>query len=476
MPAKKTASRKSTGSASGSRSTPASTPASKPLPESFSETEFHFASGPGQGSAANAGSGFAPAAPPEGPQGSGLLSISPGKAPLTAEQLNFNKLMSQLEKARARFDSRERELDKILELYAEEVTPLDAKLCGAKYQLITKGYTAVKTAKLSESQKELVLDSIHGRVVELLEDGATGLKQEQMDRIREILAELEHEGEGEDFQGSPDGAGGTQSGKAAEPRQEAPTAEEAAAFVEHIKDMFRMKFGVELDLDGIDFTQHPASFEAEMHKRMNEAMAQAGAAAAESWGPKPRKPTKAQEAKALREAEAEKARTMDLKTLYKQLAKVLHPDLEADPARKLQKQEWMQRLTKAHAAGDLLGLLSIEMQWLGVEASNLATATDQKLRVYASVLKEQIAEVKRHTQDLPFHPRFGSLRHFLPPFGYGISRQALVEYAAVVRGWTWTVNNDLQKLEQGGQATAKLLKQWAREAKGNNQDPDGIYW
>ncbi len=53
----------------------------------------------------------------------------------------------------------------------------------------------------------------------------------------------------------------------------------------------------------------------------------------------------------------------NLKSLYKQLAKVLHPDLETDPESKLQKEEWMKRLTSAHALGDLRELLSIEFEW-----------------------------------------------------------------------------------------------------------------
>ncbi|MDB6069961.1 MAG: hypothetical protein JWL81_1132, partial [Verrucomicrobiales bacterium] len=185
---------------------------------------------------------------------------------------------------------------------------------------------------------------------------------------------------------------------------------------------------------------------------------------------------KAQEAKARRQEEAENAKLTDLKTLYKQLAKVLHPDLESDPDRKLQKQEWMQRLTKAHAAGDLHELLSIEMQWLGVEASNLATATDKKLTVYASVLKEQIAEVKMHIHNLPMKPRFEVLHRFLPPFGYGICQSAVQEFAMHMHDDIWQSTKDLQKLTQGGPARLKLFKQWAKAIKKSERDSDGFFW
>jgi len=108
-----------------------------------------------------------------------------------------------------------------------------------------------------------------------------------------------------------------------------------------------------------------------------------------------------------------------MKSVYKQLAKVLHPDLEPDLERKLQKEEWMKRLTTAHSEGDLRDLLCIEMEWLGVEASNLASATDQKLQVYCDVLKQQITETKMETTRLVYAPEYAVTWRFRDDFsGY----------------------------------------------------------
>lgn len=98
----------------------------------------------------------------------------------------------------------------------------------------------------------------------------------------------------------------------------------------------------------------------------------------------------------------------------------------------------MKRLTVAHAAGELRELLRIEMEWLGEESSNLASATDAKLKVYYVVLKEQIAEVKAQTEHLAFAPEYavpGRFRH----------------------------ENMLAVLRAGGKPCQKMITGWADE-------------
>ena len=123
----------------------------------------------------------------------------------------------------------------------------------------------------------------------------------------------------------------------------------------------------------------------------------------------------------------EEAKNRDLKSLFKQLAKAFHPDLEPDPLLKQHKQVWMQRLNTAYAANDLREMLQLEMEWLGEEATNLATAGDEKLQVYCMVLKEQIADLKRQTQHLPDEPQYGPLQRFRDPFYGTIANPATIK-------------------------------------------------
>src|SRR5262249_32289123 len=71
----------------------------------------------------------------------------------------------------------------------------------------------------------------------------------------------------------------------------------------------------------------------------------------------------------VRAAEAARARTVAI--IYKQLARVLHPDLEGDGGRRKEKLQLMQELTEAYRQRDLHTLLRLEMQWIENEGGDL---------------------------------------------------------------------------------------------------------
>lgn len=115
-------------------------------------------------------------------------------------------------------------------------------------------------------------------------------------------------------------------------------------------------------------------------------------------------------------AQAEEARKRTISTIYKQLAKVLHPDLETDPAQREQKLHLMQELTTAYRAGDLHTLLRLELSWIHREEGDLDRLTDEKLKVYIELLNEQVAELKQEVISIPYSSRFASVSRFASPF------------------------------------------------------------
>jgi hypothetical protein len=110
------------------------------------------------------------------------------------------------------------------------------------------------------------------------------------------------------------------------------------------------------------------------------------------------------DAERLRAEEA--ARKRSIANIYKQLARVLHPDLERDRERQKQKVELMQELTVAFRQNDLHTLLRLEMQWIENEGGNVERLTNEKLGVYNEVLAGQIEGLERRLRDLAFHPRY----------------------------------------------------------------------
>jgi hypothetical protein len=66
---------------------------------------------------------------------------------------------------------------------------------------------------------------------------------------------------------------------------------------------------------------------------------------------------------------AEEFRKRSIAKLYKQLARVLHPDLEQDRGLQSEKVQLMQELTEAYRQNDLHTLLRLELQWIETKAA-----------------------------------------------------------------------------------------------------------
>jgi hypothetical protein len=349
-------------------------------------------------------------------------------AELSPAQVEFNKLMKRLENTRTKKERERRRLDGLLSYYVAEVMPLVARANQLNWSILQLSCALFNKTKFTARRKESLADLLWHKGQELLGDGH-GLSAEELEAVRTLTEPLHSD----------------------DPEQDAAEFMEMREMVEHMAQAC----GVELDLSGIELTDDTEEVERKIYERFDEAMAKAGQAPPADT----HRPTKAQLAREKKKLELEEAKRRDLKSLYKQLAKVLHPDLETDSAKKLQKEEWMKRLTTAHANNDLRELLSIEMEWLGVEANNLASASDQKLKVYSAVLKEQIAEIQRQTEDLLNEPEYMALGRFRSPFSGVVP---LPEY--VVNDFTLSIQGleeMLSVLELGGKRSQQMLNKWA---------------
>jgi len=365
-----------------------------------------------------------------------LLVVVPDGKKLSPAQAQFNKLMKKLESVRKRHQEEHRRLDQLLSICTLKLLPLVEAAHRLNFQMLHLGFAAMAETKLTARRRGLFEDLLRHKALDLSFDSC-GLAEEDLTRLNELLASL----------------GGAKS-KAVEKE------EDAAAFNqvrEMMEDVAREQ-GLPLDLSDLDPHGDPVEFQRILTQRLQAAAADGGRPLGES-ARRARKPTKAQLKKELQQQEAEEARKRDLKSLYKQLAKVLHPDLETDPERKLQKEEWMKRLTTAHAAADLRELLAIEMEWLGEEASNLAAATDEKLKVYCGVLKEQIDEMKGRTMSLIHEPQYLAMSRFIHPYFGSIIPPGLIE--AELRDEIDRHEHMISVLKTGGAPCRQMINRWA---------------
>lgn len=135
------------------------------------------------------------------------------------------------------------------------------------------------------------------------------------------------------------------------------------------------------------------------------------AAATEETDTLPAK-TKKERFKEEKERLLEALRKKDLSQLYRQLAKIFHPDLEQDPNRVKEKEELMKRLVLAKEQDDLMTMLQLEMNWIEQEDRHPDQLSADKLLLYNTTLKEQIKDLQAQINALYHHPRYEFLLGF----------------------------------------------------------------
>ncbi|WP_139920972.1 J domain-containing protein [Hymenobacter sp. DG01] len=113
-----------------------------------------------------------------------------------------------------------------------------------------------------------------------------------------------------------------------------------------------------------------------------------------------RRKTKAQRAEeaAAQEAREQQQRLLsNTKALYRQLARIHHPDLARDPAAQAQKTVLMQRITEAYETNDLYTLLQLLSETGPTEATD-----EDVLTRYTQALHQQTTELKQQLNALKF--------------------------------------------------------------------------
>lgn len=317
-------------------------------------------------------------------QNDALLIVPAGDAKLGPAQAEFNKLMKRLAGERQKLERHRERLDQDLKLVHRELMPVLESIHRADRDFVFAGAAVLEEIKLSKKRRDHFRDILAEAAANLLDD-SVGLSHEDVAKLEILFKNHDRHAEAQ-----------------------AESVAEELDFLRDMLEQYARQTGVETNMDDIDLQSDPEEIKRQLRDKF-EAIKNSPRAAP----PRARKPTKKQLEKERLERELNEAKTRDIKSLYKQLAKALHPDLEPDPTLRAHKETWMKRLTAAYSGGDLRDMLEIEMEWLGEESGNLAHASDSKLRAYCMVLKEQIATFGRRIAELSFEPQYRPLSRFL---------------------------------------------------------------
>jgi hypothetical protein len=96
----------------------------------------------------------------------------------------------------------------------------------------------------------------------------------------------------------------------------------------------------------------------------------------------------------LRESKQAKT-TRSVRSVYMELVKSFHPDLETDEAERKRKTGIMQEITEAYQEGRLLSLLKLQMEIEQIDRDKLESLDKNQLNYFNRILSQQAAELEQ---------------------------------------------------------------------------------
>ncbi len=357
-------------------------------------------------------------------------SKSPSTLTLTASakdkpsdaQRRFNKLLGQLETLRERIAKRTRLLELELKPYAEVLAPAELEEELARRRLLLKlGEFWTESRYLKKGQRSQLRDYILEASDRLRPPSGAPDETPLIDLITTLSQDCKKEA----------GRRGLKN----------PTQEQLDA-IDFMATQVDGKLLQQMDPSGFVFRMPPEDFVREYKRQVEILQARQAEAPAtppdnEETTARERQAERAANREAEREAARMEVREQTLSTLYKQLAKVLHPDLERDPARQTEKLRLMQKATEAYRNRDLATLLQLEVEHLRRDEGDVASLTKEKLHLYAEVLTEQVELLRAEYDTLVLQPRFECIAPYVMqyrsrmPNWTALARSARANTAAV---------------------------------------------
>jgi hypothetical protein len=305
--------------------------------------------------------------------------------PLTKAQQTFNRLLARIDNLRKKLELETRRLNDALSYHSAHVIPRQAKAAQLRVEIVRSLFPFLLDKRLKRKGDRNALRRLLAQQIAMVADVE--------DVLPEDLSEIFRQVQGCSFE---------------EFEEQATT-----AILQETENMWR-EMGVNVDLSRL---RDVVNREDELEGKVTEIIGELERKIGENFeafpaARKPRKKSRSDARRAEKErllAQAEEARKKTLASIYKQLARVLHPDLEQDPAVRESKVLLMQRLTVAYRNNDLHTLLRLEMEWIERQEGDLERLADEKLSVYNHVLKEQVDELQIEIDQLPLHPRYAAM-------------------------------------------------------------------
>ncbi len=318
----------------------------------------------------------------------GLIISTGGKKKLSKNQEAFNKLTQRIEKLQKEIEKKQLQFDLALKIYGNQLYPIQLKILEARYKLITVLwiiYTENKLSKADQRTLKIVLQN-H------LEEYFSQTEVEPDIVLQKIFTQLE----------------GISYDIMIQQETDRRNIEMQEAFEK-----------INVNMAGIDLNDEAAMEEkvAEARKKIEE-LKEENEAFEKLREAKRKKSAKQVEAEKMQKA-VDEMKQKNISTIYKQLAKLFHPDLEQDENKKADKEILMKELVAAYEAKNLHALLTLELKWIHNETDHLDSLTEEKLTIYLQILKEQASNLDYQKNSIYKQPQYAVLSN---DFGFAIRR------------------------------------------------------
>ncbi len=294
--------------------------------------------------------------------------MQPNKLTLSADQTKslskiqakFNTLVLEIENLKKHKIELETNIKNVEIKYRKQIIPLATQGTDKMLELLDNINDAYDNFKLTKKEMEAVSRYMLNHVVDYLE--ADQFDEAQTERLKAYYEKYS----GYNFE---EIEGNALNNKA---------------------EMFEKMFGIKVDPEQMNDEEYVENLRKEMFEKFgaNDPNSSNGS------GPKKeKKKTKKQLEKENLEKEAEDNLKKDARSIYTQLAKLLHPDLEQDEILREQKSEIMKRVTNAYSSNDLYELLQIQLEVQQLDNEKLFNVSDDLMKNYVQILQKQVNEL-----------------------------------------------------------------------------------
>lgn len=387
---------------------------------------------------------FSESASKNNPKKTGLVITKATKKVLTKNQQEFNKLTVKIEKLQKEIEKKKLQFDKALEVYGKDIYPVQTEINTQRRLIIILLWDVYEAKNLAKKDQVHLKEIVRFNMETYIDDCKSMELDSDLDKVFEALEGMSYK---------------------------AMMEKEKAQMQKEMAKMFKK---AKIDVGDVDITDPEAlaKMMAEAQHKMAEKEEKENERQQKKFAT--RKKTAKQVEYEKNEALAEELKSKNISTIYKQLAKLFHPDLEQDEIRKAEKSLLMQELIAAYESKNLHALLTLELKWIHNENDHLDSLTEEKLAVYLQILQEQAAQLNDEKHMIYQHHKYNS---FIEKFGPEVLRnplQTTLDYLMELNEYASTMKADLKGFQSDYalRHIKETIKDWKNEMAFNENEDD----